>query len=136
MKTIEISKMNEKQLDKFILDRLSFGSSIDGSLRHIDRDDSKKQEHYRFEMSGFDMNGVGSCTKENLFILNLFANCGIYDYTKFMFLDFYKGVVTLYFQYWRTDDVIELDLSGYGTRQIIKEVIERTVLSGKSTRRR
>ena len=45
----------------------------------------------RFDMSGYDGRvSKGACTLWNQAILNRFAHLGLYDYTKFLFLDFYK----------------------------------------------
>jgi hypothetical protein len=96
-------------------------------------------ERLRFNMSGYDgSDGVGSCTVKNIDIVNLFAQFGIYDYTRLLFLDFYKGSGTIYLQYWNAyyDDIIMVDVCGYGTREIIYKIFELTVLSGIKKRER
>lgn len=87
-------------------------------------------------MSGYESQ-KGKCTVNNQMILNKFAHLGIYDYTNYLFLDFYKGIGTLYFQYFG-DDVVHhrIELSGLGTTEIIFEIFNKTILSGKSKRRR
>lgn len=97
--------------------------------------DGMSNEHYRFEMSGYDST-PGSCTIHNLFVLNKFAFLGIYDYTKFLTIDFYKGAGSLYFRYWNDEHTQEVDLSGLGTCDIIYEVLNRTVFTNKPIRRR
>lgn len=134
--TAEILKTKSKEeiLD-FIRERLSFGSEVSSHLRQIDKDNFKK-EHRRFDMSGYESK-TGECTVSNLAILNEFADLGIYDYTSYLFLDFYKGSPTLYLKYWHENDNIEIDeWSGYGTTEIIYKIFERTIFSNKGTRRR
>lgn len=134
--TAEILKTKPKEeiLD-FIRERLSFDHEIISSLRHTDKDKFKK-EHRRFDMSGYDIK-TGDCTVSNLAILNKFADLGIYDYTSYLFLDFYKGTPTLYLKYFHENNNIEIDdWSGYGTTEIIYEIFKLTIFSDKSTRRR
>ncbi|MFT4781488.1 MAG: hypothetical protein ACI9SD_001174 [Pseudohongiellaceae bacterium] len=127
------SKTKEKLLE-FIRERLSFNDEIQSHLRYTDKE-IFNTEHKRFEMSGYE-GKTGECTKHNLAILNLFADLGIYDYTSYLFLDFYKGIGTLYFQYFGENENHELELSGYGTTEIIDMILQKTVLSNRSTRRR
>ena len=115
---------NEKDIKRMIEVILSF-----------EDDFSQRKERYRFEMSGYE-NVTGDVTIYNQMILNKFAHLGIYDYTRFLFLDFYKGVGTLYFQYWNSDEVYEIEFPGLGTVEIIEEILKLTVYSGKQKRRR
>ncbi len=130
----DLKTKSKEEVLKFIRQRLAFESSILKSLRNIDKEEFNK-EHKRFEMSGYEST-IGECTKSNLNILNKFADLGIYDYTSYLFLDFYKGCGTLYFQYFNETENIELDLCGYGTTEIIYRVFEKTIFSNKKTRRR
>jgi hypothetical protein len=57
-----------------------------------------EKQHKRFKMSGYEAE-TGSCTIWNTSILNEFADLGIYDYTCYLFLDFYKGTPKLYLRY-------------------------------------
>jgi len=95
-----------------------------------------KEKRFRFDMSGYDGSKVGSCTLENLAIINKFAFLGIYDYTEFLTIDFYKGVGTLYFKYWGDDKVLEMELGGEGTTEIILKIFKMTIFSNKNKRRR
>jgi hypothetical protein len=97
--------------------------------------DSGEQEKLRFNMSGYDSK-TSDCTLHNMKILNKFAESGIYDYTYYLFLDFYKGTPTLYMRYWNEEENIEIDFDGYKTVDIIYEILKLTVLSGKEKRRR
>jgi len=111
------------------------------------------EDHKRFNMSGYDIkeynegcntleskkgDGIGSCTLSNLEVLNTFADLGIYDYTDYLFLDFYKGCPRLYYQDFhdRGEGEVKDDLGGYGTTDIIYEIFLLTIFSDKKTRRR
>ena len=109
---------------------------FDASVRSSFRGDGFEKQHYRFEMSGYEGLVPGSCTVHNLSILNKFAFLGIYDYTKFLTIDFYKGTGTLYFQNWNEDEMQEIELSGGGTCEIIYEIFRHTIFTDKPTRRR
>ena len=89
----------------------------------------------KFDMSGYEEE-TGRCTVENTAILNLFAYLGIYNYTHYLFLDFYKGVGTIYLRYWGDDKNHALEVAGYGTSEIIYEVMKLTILTDNETRRR
>jgi len=90
----------------------------------------------RFEMSGFEAR-TGECTLHNQEVLNVFAKYGLYDYTEYLFLDFYKGHPTLYLRYWRSEEHLVLDhMEGWTTSQIILEILKLTVYSGKEKRSR
>jgi hypothetical protein len=132
---IDLKRMTEKELDAFILERLSFSGKVSQSIRY---EEGKKDDHYRFNMSGYDLGKRGSCDINNRFILDLFADVGIYDYSHFLSLDFYKGVGTLYISFWddREKTLYEECFSGAGTREIIKDILTMTVLSDRQTRRR
>ena len=123
----------KEEVVEFIRQRLSF-NNLSFHLRYVDKETFKK-EHRRFEMSGYE-GETGQSTVENLTILNLFADLGIYDYTNYLFLDFYKGCGTLYLQYFGEGDNLEVDFCGYGTTEIIYEVFQKTIFSDKHKRRR
>lgn len=130
----DLKTKSKEEVYEFIRQKLSFEANISNSLRNIDKEEFSK-EHKRFEMSGYESN-TGECTLSNLAILNEFAYLGIYDYTSYLFLDFYKGCGTLYLQYFGENENIELELSGYGTTEIIYNIFEKTIFSNKKTRRR
>jgi len=123
-----LKTMEESEIKQFIRERLT-----------------KDGERLRFEMTGYDSSDIpnslykkGSCTLHNQKILNVFAYLGLYDYTNFLFLDFYKGGSSLYLKYWRDDELfIDSDFTnGATTTQIIYEIFKLTILSDKMTRRR
>ena len=131
----DLKTKTKEEVLEYIRQKLSFDSNIENNLRHIDKEAFKK-EHKRFEMSGYESN-TGECTTTNLSILNEFANLGIYDYTTYLFLDFYKGNGTLYLQYWGNGNNEVFDeYGGWTTSEIIYAVFEKTIFSDKSTRRR
>lgn len=119
------------------MDELTKEATLDFIRMILLKDESTDiKDHYRFEMSGYE-NLTGQCTIHNIFVLNKFAHLGIYDFTNFLSLDFYKGSVCLYFEYFGDfDNVQKVDLSGYGTTEIIYQILLRTVYSGKPKRRR
>jgi hypothetical protein len=136
----ELKKMTDDEIKTFIRNTLKFDTS---SFRHCDKSLLDK-EHLRFEMSGYE-NKTGDTTIKNQAILNKFAYLGIYDYTYYLFLDFYKGQGTLYMKYWDAngfidasgdDENIEIDFGGYGTVDIIYEIFKLTIFTNYHTRRR
>jgi len=129
-----LQKKTKKDVINFIRRRLSFDNNILSQLRHIDIEEMKK-EHRRFEMSGYE-SIKGECTLHNQSIINEFADLGIYDYTTYLFLDFYKGTPTLYMQYFQGGENIKIELSGYGTTEIIYLIFEKTIFSNNIKRRR
>jgi len=134
IKADALQTKSKDEVYNFIREKLKFKSFITSQLRYIDHETIEKQ-HRRFEMSGYEET-TGECTKHNLAIVNEFADLGIYDYTNYLFLDFYKGQGTLYLQYFHESEHFSFDLVGYGTVKIIYEIFEKTIFSGKSKRRR
>lgn len=130
----ELKSMPKEQVLTFIRDRLAFGSSVASSIRHVDHE-AFKREHKRFEMSGYESR-TGECMLHNLDVLNSFADLGIYDYTEYLFLDFYKGCGTLYLKYFGGHENLEFQLSGSGTVDFIYEIFKATIFSSRATRRR
>ncbi len=133
--TIEILRTQTKDdIFNFIRKRLAFKENVVNQLRGIDNIHIHKQ-HRRFEMSGFE-NNKGECTLLNMNILNEFADLGIYDYTSYLFLDFYEGTPTIYLKYFHSEENLEFELSGYGTVNIIYKIFELTIFSNHTQRRR
>jgi len=134
--TVEDLKTRQKHdVMEFIRKRLLF-KEIRSQLRHdLNEDDFHKQQHRRFEMSGYE-GTTGDCTLHNMAIVNEFADLGIYDYTHYLFLDFYKGGVHLYLKYWGANEDLEVELHGYGTTEIIYAIFEKTIFTNKARRRR
>lgn len=130
----ELKSKSKDEVLKFIREKLSLDPHIRFGLKTA-KGMQVEHEHFRFDMSGYDWT-PGSCTVHNLMVLNNFAHLGIYDYTDYLFLDFYKGIGTLYIRYWNGNQPEEHDFSGYGTAEIIYEIFQLTIFSDKPTRRR
>lgn len=128
-----VSKM---EILDFIRYKLRFSDSLIRSLKGCGINFGEKQ-HYRFDMSGYE--GItGWNTLHNQMILNKFAYLGIYDYTHFLCLDFYKGCVSLYMKYWDDDSAgggFKVDLSNKPTTEIIYTIFMYTVFTDRPTRR-
>ena len=129
-----LKNANKEEIMAFIRKKLEFEPFILSQLKSLIDLDGK--EHKRFVMSGYDIDFPGTCTVHNQSILNIFAYLGIYDYTKFLFLDFYKGYGTLYLEYWETDISEEIEFDNLGTTEIIYEIFKLTIFSNKTKRRR
>lgn len=132
--TVNIAALSKKQTLDFIRNRLQFKERI--YLRNVTGNHDMTKEHRRFDMSGYDDSKCGDCTLHNLAILNEFADLGIYDYTDYLFLDFYKGQPTLYMRYFKDDKHLNFELCGWTTSEIIYFIFQKTILSGKNKRRR
>lgn len=131
----ELKKMPKEKVLDFIRERLRLDTELIASLRNIESEQLENQ-HKRFEMSGYESQ-TGKCTTWNLSILNEFADLGIYDFTSYLFLDFYKGTPTIYLKYFNETENLEIDdLSGYGTTEIIYKIFQLTIFSDKGKRRR
>lgn len=133
MKKTEIVDITKADALDFIRKKLSF-KSIEADLRHVDLNLFEK-EHRRFDMSGYESE-TGAVTIYNTAILNEFAYLGIYDYTRYLFLDFYKGNPTLYLRYWDSEENLEFELDCLGTTEIIYRIFELTIMTDKIKRRR
>ena len=132
MNSIELKKLPKDEILNFIRHELSLKDPHNWIRHEID----PTSIHKRFEMSGYE-GKTGECTLWNQEVLNTFAYLGIYDYTTFFFLDFYKGDPTIYYNYWcDLEHVVADNLSGYGTTELIYEVFKLTIFSGKRKRRR
>ena len=101
-------------------------------------------ERLRFDMSGYEADNnddgftVESCSVRNQEILNKFAYLGIYDYNRYLSLDFHKGggLCITGNGYLGGETTLIGEYCGEGTREIIYEIILHTFLSRKDKRRR
>lgn len=134
MEVTNLKQKSKEEVLDFIRERLSFSEEMQNQLRHVDIDAFKK-EHRRFDMSEYEST-TGRSTVFNAAILNEFADLGIYNYTSYLFLDFYKGIPTLYLKYFFEDENLEFDFSSYPTCDIIYAIFELTIFSDKQERRR
>ena len=115
-------------------DYLKYEGTLTLTRMRVKKDDLAK-EHRRFEMSGNESK-TGWSTVFNTAILNEFADLGIYNYTSYLFLDFHNGTPTIYLKYFLEDENLEYTFNGYTTTEIIFEVLELTIFSGKPERKR
>lgn len=129
----ELKNKTKEEIMDFIRNKLAYNDIVE-HLKYVDRDEFKK-EHEHFDMSGYESK-TGECTVSNLAILNKFSYLGLYDYTEYLFLDFYKGHGTLYLKYFGDNINHEFEYGGYGTTEIIYDIFQKTIFSGKTTRRR
>jgi len=130
----EMKSWKDEEILEFIRKRLTISLDSEEFARHGVFSEEKIK--LRFEMSGYE-NTTGSVTVGNMAILNRFADLGIYDYTNYLFLDFFKGAGTIYWQYCSGNEENESrDVIGYTTSEIILEILKITILSDKGTRRR
>jgi len=131
----ELKTKSKSDVLSFIRKRLTFEEGIISSIRQLESEQIES-EHKRFDMSGYE-SITGQCTLWNTAVLNTFADLGIYDYTSYLFLDFYKGAPTLYLKYFHENENLEFDeWSGFGTTEIIYKIFELTIFSNKGKRRR
>lgn len=122
----DLKKMKEEQIKSFIRQKLSF-KDMEDDIRYLDKELLKK-EHKRFDMSGCQ-ESPWKCVVKNQNILLEFAYLGIYDAMDYLFLNTWKGSVTLFYK----DSIHnakheEVSLSGLGTVDIIYEIFKRTIL--------
>lgn len=131
----QLKQMPKEEVFAFIRKVLAYPEVV---IKSAQKNVDLRGEHYRFDMTGEDGRTTGSNTIHNQTILNKFAFLGIYDYTKFLTIDFYKGHGTLYFCYFNDDieSVQEVELGGYKTTEIIYEVFKRTIFTDLPKRRR
>lgn len=130
----ELKKMDEPEILNFIRERLTI-SEYSSEFANIGIF-SREPIRLRFDMSGYESK-AGTNTVGNQAILNRFADLGIYDYTNYLFLDFFKGSGTIYWQYSSGNEVNETkDVIGLSTSEIIHEILKITILSGNGKRRR
>ena len=126
--------MTKEQLKKMSKDDvLEFIREIRTTKRFF-----RKDKKLSFEMSGYELT-KGECTRYNQTILNKFAFLGIYDYTDYLFLDFYKGCGTLWLKYFQDEETYDNDsgeFGGWSTSEIIYRIFELTIFSNKGIRRR
>jgi hypothetical protein len=136
MENIILKNKPKEEVLEFIREKLSFDESVLNALNSLKYNNVDLiNEHRRFEMSGYNLKNKLN-TLHNLNILNEFAYLGIYDYSYYLFLDFYKGNGTLFIKYFYEEENLEIELSGLTTSEIIYEIFKYTIFTDKKTRRR
>lgn len=145
----ELKEMTDKELYKFIRERLSIKNNIEWMRFNYFRL-SESRHGLGFEMSGYDNgddcknnNLHGTCEIYNRHLLDIFSDIGIYDYTKFLDLDFYKGSGFLHYKLFYDYKYNEpfnvhkiIDFGNESTSTIIFNILKLTVLSDNEERRR
>jgi excinuclease UvrABC helicase subunit UvrB len=137
MKKEELVLKTKDEIMEFIRQRLTITKKEINHFKNLNEGgDEISDNRLRFQMSGYETK-TGQCTVWNMEVLNRFAEFGIYDYTKYLVIDFYKGTPIIYLQYFNEDNSIIIDeLGGLGTRELIYKIFELTILSDKPKRRR
>jgi hypothetical protein len=127
-----LQTLDEESLEMFIRGRLQY-SATDVPKPHEER--PGKTPHKRFDMSGYGENNA--CHIYNTNILNLFADCGIYDCIRYLYLDAYKGSMTLYYSFWDGKDAGKSeDFAGMGTVEIITWILQNFSINCTKEKRR
>lgn len=126
---IDIRKMDSEELSDFIYSRLQFNPH---QLQEMHN--ANVEPHRRFDMSGYGRDG--SCVLHNQAILNLFADCGIYDHVDYLFVDAYKGGITVYYALFSTGAPLQENMMGLGTTGIIRWILDNLVLADGLPKRR
>lgn len=121
-----IQRASEENIKKNIRERLTLElrSRVAGHVVHSDL----SKDHLRFDMSGYGRPGYNDCYFDNLEILKLFTDYGIWDFVEFLYLDAYKGNMKLCWKWWinstNDESYHELDLSCLTTTEIIYQIIK------------
>lgn len=128
-----IKKMNDAELELFIRNRLKYDNHQLAELR-LENMDERSAQHRRFDMSGSGQDN--SCYIHNFNILNLFRDCGIYDKVRYLYLDAYKGHMTLYYRWFNEEEGREIEFGGWRTVGIITEILKTFSIDCKKPNRR
>jgi hypothetical protein len=107
------------------------------SFKLINYNKDNLRNHYRFDMSGYDNEIDGNIINATVAvqrILSKFIWLGIYDYTEYLALDFYKGGVYLYYSYDGRKHIIDEECDGYTTSEIIYHILCLTVFTNRRSK--
>ena len=125
--TQELKNKSEIEIMDFIRESLTLTDEEFNDLKN--KYGCMCENRLRFDMTGYETK-TGEITLYNQFVLNRFADLGIYDYTSYLFIDFYKGTPKIYLKYFNEEENIEIDeLDGMGTRELIYIIFQLTILS-------
>lgn len=135
----KLKQMTDEELNGFVRQRLLFESDVLHSMRQFDIHD-----HYRFDMSGGVDEDLGECNVYNNRLLMKFVDCGIYDYVNYLYVYSYKGQIDIHYGDWADEEIIGKDddywckrkgyvknYGGYGTTEIIVDILKRLVIDKK-----
>lgn len=129
-----IKNMSSVELELFIRKRLQYDQHQRSEFRP-DENQSSKNQHRRFDMSGYGDDN-NSCYIHNFNILNLFRDCGVYDSVSYLYLDAYKGTVTVYYKWFNGDENHQKDFAGCGTVEIISILLQALSINCNKPKRR
>jgi hypothetical protein len=137
-----LSKLNEEEVLNFIRDVLVKNTppyQITESAEFEDEDgdeywELREKSRLRFDM-GVLFDEVSKGVEKNQFIIDLFKNLGIYNYTSKFSLKFHKGCPFINYVYYNEFLEHENDvLGGYTTSELIYEIFKLTIFSGRLPR--
>ena len=131
MNAQELKNKTKDEVFDFIRQRLSH-SLEERDLKYVNEADFKK-EHMRFRMSGERDIDVPLDIVHNQSVINKFADLGIYKGADFINTSFWKGSGMLYIGILGSGElnhcpIEEIEISGWGTVDIIYEILKKTIL--------
>jgi len=134
----QLSKMKEEDILNYIREVLTKNNApyqIMTTDEFMDDDqyyeDKRDKNRLRFDM-GVLFDEVSKGVEKNQFIIDLFKNLGIYNYTSKFSLKFHKGCPFINYVYYNEFFEQENDkLCGYTTSEIIYEIFKLTIFSGR-----
>jgi len=137
----QLSKMKEEDILNYIREVLTKNNApyqIMTTDEFMDDDqyyeDKRDKNRLRFDM-GVLFDEVSKGVEKNQFIIDLFKNLGIYNYTSKFSLKFHKGCPFINYVYYNEFFEQENDkLCGYTTSEIIYEIFKLTIFSGRLPR--
>ena len=136
----QLSKLNEESVLEYIRQILTDNTPSYQILPNSEFicDSSFQFEHrknrLRFEMDTLH-DEKSEDVEKNQFIIDLFQNLGIYNYTHYLNLKFHKGNPIISYRYYGDFNEYENnDFGGYTTSEIIYEIFKLTIFSGKLPR--
>ena len=122
----KILKFNDFELETFVRYRLG-----QKNIFHKNLDFKHKEGHLRSDFGGLKP----MITGESAFIINnnilmLFKDCGLYDNYLILYMRAYKGGADILYETIKGNSaLVEMDVSGYGTVEIIIKVLKELHLS-------
>lgn len=126
-----LKECTKDEVYHFIRKRLQFEDAVLKSIKYGNFDEAK--DHYRFDMTGFDHDCIGSAAINVQNILNKFADLGIYNHNEILVLKFWKGAHYIYYKPINGQLCEEID-GGMGTVDLIYRIFQLTIFSNSYRR--
>lgn len=130
----QLSKLNQEEILNYIRNVLVNNTP---PYQFNEQDDEyviRQKSRLRFDMEVL-FKEVSECVEKNQFIIDLFKNLGIYNYTSKFSLKFHKGCPFINYVYYNEFLEHENDvLGGYTTSELIYEIFKLTIFSGRLPR--